>query len=191
MTSGIEQAVRIWPWSLTLLTAQVMGAIFALGSAGLGVLADRRWTSARILFQVAAVMLVLILIGGARAYGEFDPSSPMTWLLGAEFTAGLATTTILYARMRARAGQASRDTDTGAEPGPGALPSPIRGNRLDARRSRVRRSGIECSASAGPAGQLVSSSANGTVPTVNSAQDGQRATTKARRSARARACILR
>jgi hypothetical protein len=115
------QAVRIWPWTLTPLTAQVMGAIFALGSAGLGVLADRRWTTARILFQVAAVMLVLILIGGARAYGEFRPSNPMTWLLGAEFTAGLATSTILYARMQARAGQASHDMDTGAEPEPGTL----------------------------------------------------------------------
>jgi hypothetical protein len=119
------QAVRIWPWALTPLTAQVMGAIFALGGAGLGVLADRRWTSARILFQVAAMMLVLILIGGARAYGEFRPSDPMTWLLGAEFTAGLATSTILYARMQARAGQASRDMGTGAEPQPGTL-SPCR-----------------------------------------------------------------
>jgi hypothetical protein len=99
------QAVRIWPWTLTSLTSQVMGAIFALGSAGLGVLADRRWTTARILFQVAAVMLVLILVAGARAYRELDPSNPLTWLFGAEFIAAVAATTILYARMRARAGQ--------------------------------------------------------------------------------------
>jgi hypothetical protein len=38
-----------------------MGAIFALGIAAL---ADRRWGSARILLQVAALMLALILAAG-------------------------------------------------------------------------------------------------------------------------------
>ena len=55
------RAVAIWPWTLTPLTAQVLGAIFALGIAGLGAPTDRRWSSARILFQVAALMLALIL----------------------------------------------------------------------------------------------------------------------------------
>ena len=52
-------AIRIWPWTLTLLTARVMGAIFVLGGAGLGTFWDRRWSSARILFQVAGLMFVL------------------------------------------------------------------------------------------------------------------------------------
>ena len=38
--------------------------------------ADRRWSSARILLQVAALMLTLILAAGARAGGEVDPSKP-------------------------------------------------------------------------------------------------------------------
>src|SRR5215471_2069316 len=58
------RAIAVWPWPLTPLTAQVMGAIFALGIAGLGTLADRRWSSARVLFQVAALMLALILLAG-------------------------------------------------------------------------------------------------------------------------------
>ena len=29
-------AIAIWPWTLTQLTARVMGAMFALGVAGLG-----------------------------------------------------------------------------------------------------------------------------------------------------------
>lgn len=64
------------------LTARVMGAIFALGIAGLGAPADRRWSSARILLQVAVLMLALILAAGARASGELDPSNPKFPLIG-------------------------------------------------------------------------------------------------------------
>jgi hypothetical protein len=97
------RAVAIWPWMLTPLTARVMGAIFALGIAGLGAPADRRWSSARILLQVAALMLALILAAGARASGELDPSNVMTWLIGFGFAAVLAAIAVMYARMRARA----------------------------------------------------------------------------------------
>lgn len=96
------RAVAAWPWALTPLTARVLGAIFSLGIAGLGALADRRWSSARILLQVAALMLTLILIAGLRASGELDPSSAMTWLIGGGFTAVLAAIAALYLRMRAR-----------------------------------------------------------------------------------------
>ena len=64
-------AIAIWPWTLTALTARVMGAIFALGVAGLGAFTDKRWTSMRILLQVAGVMLVLILLAAVRAHGDF------------------------------------------------------------------------------------------------------------------------
>lgn len=97
------QAVKISPWTLTPLTARALGAIFALGIAGLGVLADRRWTSARILFQVAMFMLILILVAVVRARGEFHPSNPLTWLMGIGFAAALAAIAILYVRMRKRA----------------------------------------------------------------------------------------
>jgi len=97
------RAVAIWPWMLTPLTARVMGAIFALGIAGLGAPADRRWSSARILLQVAALMLALILAAGVRASGELDPSNAMTWLIGFGFAAVLAAIAVMYARMRARA----------------------------------------------------------------------------------------
>jgi len=97
------RAVAIWPWMLTPLTARVMGAIFALGIAGLGAPADRRWSSARILLQVAALMLALILAAGVRASGELDPSNAMTWLIGFGFATVLAAIAVMYARMRARA----------------------------------------------------------------------------------------
>ncbi len=97
------RAVAIWPWTLTPLTARVMGAIFALGIAGLGAPADRRWSSARILLQVAAVMLILILAAGARAGRDLDPANALTWLIGLGFTAVLVAIAVLYARMQAQA----------------------------------------------------------------------------------------
>ena len=92
-------AIAIWPWKLTELTARVMGAIFVLGVAGLGAFTDRRWSSMRILLQVAAVMLLLIMIAAIRANGDFDTTRPLTWVLAAGFLGLLAGTAILYARM--------------------------------------------------------------------------------------------
>ncbi len=98
-------AATIWPWPLTPLTSQVMGAIFALGIAGLGAPFDRRWTTARTLLQVAALMLALIIVAGVRASAELDPANPMTWLLTAGFGAVLAAIVVLYLRMQGTRGR--------------------------------------------------------------------------------------
>lgn len=97
-----DRAADIWPWALTPLTARVLGAIFCLGIAGLGALFDRRWSSARILLQVAALMLALIVAAGVRASADLDSANPMTWLIAAGFTAVLVAIAVLYLRMRAR-----------------------------------------------------------------------------------------
>jgi hypothetical protein len=99
------QAVAIWPWTLTPLTSRVLGAIFCLGIAGLGALFDRRWSSARVLLQVAALMLALIVVAGARATGEFDPANAMTWLISGGFVAVLAVIIVLSLRMDGRLAQ--------------------------------------------------------------------------------------
>ena len=92
-------AIAIWPWTLTELTARVTGAIFALGVAGLGAFVDKRWTSVRILLQVAALMLGLFLVSAVRSHGDFDTSKPLTWIFAAGFTALAAGVAILYIRM--------------------------------------------------------------------------------------------
>jgi hypothetical protein len=92
-------AIAIWPWKLTELTARVMGAIFILGAAGLGVYFDRRWSSIRILVQVAAVMLVLILIAAIRNYHDFDTTKPLTWVFAVGFMSMAVGTAILYSRL--------------------------------------------------------------------------------------------
>jgi hypothetical protein len=92
-------AIRYWPWQLTPLTARVMGAVFCLGLAGIGALVDRRWSSARTPVQVAAVMLVLILVAGGRAHPELSGGSILTWAFVAGFGTFAVALAVLYVRM--------------------------------------------------------------------------------------------
>lgn len=100
-----KTAIHAWPWHLTPLTSRVMGAIFALGIAGLGAFTDRRWSSARILLQVGGFMLALILVAVVRAASDFDTSRPLTWIFGAGFVVVAVSSVVLYACMEGRAGE--------------------------------------------------------------------------------------
>jgi hypothetical protein len=84
-----DRSIANWPWHLTPLTARVLGAIFTLGVAALGVVTDARWSATRIMLQVQVFMLTLILIAAVRAHADFDASSVMTWLLLGGFLAAL------------------------------------------------------------------------------------------------------
>jgi hypothetical protein len=81
------KAIAVWPWPMTPLTARVMGAVLCLGLAGTGSVVDRRWSSARLAFQVAELMLVLLIGAGIRAAGEFDTTRVLTWLFAFGFPA--------------------------------------------------------------------------------------------------------
>ena len=94
--------VAVWPWHLTPLTARMLGAIFALGVAGVGAWWERRWSAMRILLQVAGFMLVLILLAAARAQAEFDPSNLLTWLFLVGFAGTTAALVVLYVRMESQ-----------------------------------------------------------------------------------------
>jgi hypothetical protein len=89
-----------WPWQLKPLTARVLGAILSLGLAGIGAFVDRRWSSARLPFQVALVMLTLILVAGVRAHAQFDPANVLTWLFAIGFAGLTVAMVALYLRMR-------------------------------------------------------------------------------------------
>jgi len=97
-----SRAVAVWPWHLTPLTARMLGAIFALGGAGIGAWWERRWSAIRILLQVAAFMLILILIAAMRAHLQFGPSKVLTWVFLVGFTLTTAALAVLYARMEFR-----------------------------------------------------------------------------------------
>jgi hypothetical protein len=94
-----DRALTVWPWLLTPLTARVMGAIFALGCAGLGALTEARWTSYRLMAQVGAVMLALIAVAVLRAPGQLDPSRALTWLFLAGFVAVVVGGVVLFVAM--------------------------------------------------------------------------------------------
>ena len=94
--------VPIWPWMLTPLTCRVVGAIFCLGSAGLAVLVDPRWTSVKLMLQVEALMVILILIGAVRARAQFDTGRPLTWVLLGGFLAVLLGSGYLWFTMEIR-----------------------------------------------------------------------------------------
>jgi hypothetical protein len=77
----------------------VLGAVFCLGLAGLGALVDRLWSSARLPRQVALVMLTLMVVAGARAYGQLDPHKPPACLFTVGFVGLTSAMGMLYWRM--------------------------------------------------------------------------------------------
>lgn len=97
------RAISVWPWTVTPLTARVLGAIFSLGIAGIGIFADRRWSSARILLQVAALMLLLILAAALRSHADFDAGNVLTWAFAVGFLAAASGIGGLYIAMESRA----------------------------------------------------------------------------------------
>jgi len=102
-----SRAVDVWPWMLTPLTSRVLGAIFMLGIAGLGVLVDSRWSAARIMMQVQVFMLGLILIAAVRAHDQLDGSGVLTWLLLGGFFAAMTSAAVLSVTMDRRSRTAS------------------------------------------------------------------------------------
>jgi hypothetical protein len=94
--------IDLWPWPLTPLTCRVTAAVFCLGGACVGARLDPRWSSLRLMLQVETLMLVLILIGAARAHDEMVSGRALTWplLLGALLM--LAGSGYLWARYEPR-----------------------------------------------------------------------------------------
>ena len=96
--------IAVWPWPLTPLTCRVVGAIFCLGSAGLGVVRDPRWLTVRLMLQVEVVMVALMSVAAIRARAELLTDRPLTWLLLAGFAAALAGSAFLWVRTERGAG---------------------------------------------------------------------------------------
>ena len=98
-----DVVIPVWPWTLTPLTARVVGGWFALpGVLGLMYSTDTRWGSWRIVLQSQAIGVALILVGAVRAWDELDTSRPMTWAFVAGLSALLAALVGLHVAMDAR-----------------------------------------------------------------------------------------
>jgi len=89
--------IGVWPWSLTPLTARVLGGMFALpGLVGLGVAIDPRWSAARFTLQSQMVALVFMLVAIVRAWSGFNRSSALTWVFALGLAALLLTLAAVY-----------------------------------------------------------------------------------------------
>jgi len=70
-----------WPWTLTPLTAQVLGGWFALpGVVAIMMALDGRWSAIRITLESQVLGIALILLGVARAWDDFDTSNALTYV---------------------------------------------------------------------------------------------------------------
>lgn len=75
-----------WPWTLSLLTARIMAAIFILtGLTGLSLAYDGSWSGARYILQAQALPVILMIIAAYVAREDFDWANPASWF----FVSGL------------------------------------------------------------------------------------------------------
>ncbi len=94
--------IQVWPWTLSPLTARVLGAMFALpGIVGLGIAFEPRWSAARIILQSQSFSILMILIAAARAWADFHPENLLTWLFVGGLAGLLILLVFLYASMEA------------------------------------------------------------------------------------------
>ncbi len=95
--------ISVWPWTLTPLTARVMGAMFALpGLVGLGIASDQRWSAARVILEAQAFSIGLILFAALRSWSDFNPANITTWLFSGGLGALLIGIIVFYAIMETR-----------------------------------------------------------------------------------------
>jgi hypothetical protein len=73
--------ISLWPWTLTPLTARVMGAMFALpGLVGLGIAFDKRWSAAILILQSQGFSILLILIASILSSQDYDWTNWSSWI---------------------------------------------------------------------------------------------------------------
>ncbi len=100
--------VDSWAWSLTPLTARVLGATLTLpGMVNVWMLVDSRWSAFRTLFQAQLVSLTFILGAILLGWDQLDFGRPAAWFI----VPGLAGSLVAYGlfslwcEARARAGR--------------------------------------------------------------------------------------
>ena len=95
--------IAIWPWSLTPLTARVVGGMFALpGVVGLTMAFDPRWSSARIILQSQVFSIAFILLAAALSWSDFNRAQPSTWLFIGGLASLLIALPLLYLFMQSK-----------------------------------------------------------------------------------------
>lgn len=93
--------IPFWPWTLTALTARVLGAMFALpGVLGLEIMLDPRWTFARILLEAQFISLGMFVIAILRNQVDINTQNPLYPAFMAMILAIIVAITLLFVHMR-------------------------------------------------------------------------------------------
>jgi hypothetical protein len=101
-----EPMSGIWPWPLTPLTSRVVGGmLMLLGTFGLTIAADGRWSAARVPLQSLVVALAAGVVGAIRAWDTFDLSRPFTWIYVGTLAGLLIVVPVGYRLVERRLGE--------------------------------------------------------------------------------------
>jgi hypothetical protein len=97
-------AIDVWPWELTPLTARVLASFTAQVGVGALVLSfDHRWSTWRLIVQTFFSATVLLLVGAARAWGDFNKDDFLTYMYISGLVAADLALLILYVRAERQA----------------------------------------------------------------------------------------
>jgi hypothetical protein len=92
--------IPLWPWTLTALTARVLGAMFILpGILGLEFVLDPRWTSVQRLLEAQFISLVMFVIAIMRNQPDIDRTNPFYLVFLGLVLVIILAAILLYLRM--------------------------------------------------------------------------------------------
>jgi hypothetical protein len=102
-----DALIAAWPWTLTPLTAQVMGAALTLpGIVNLALLRDPRWSAFRTVFQAQIVSLVAIVLALIIRAADLKPA-PSSIVFCAGIGLSLVAYVLFYLHNERRSGSSS------------------------------------------------------------------------------------
>jgi hypothetical protein len=85
--------IPVWPWTLTPLTARVIGSWFVLsGLNDASTALSRSWRGSRIILQTQLIGLALIILGLPRALGDLRPD----YVWGSIFAGGMLMLCVIF-----------------------------------------------------------------------------------------------
>lgn len=95
--------IEVWPWAVSPLTTRILAGWFGLfGVANVAAALEPRWSGIRLSVQSQLLGFALVLVGVARAWGDFDAANPLTYGVVVGMVLYLCAIAVLYVGMERR-----------------------------------------------------------------------------------------